>query len=145
MSLHGISFISLGLILGIRHAFDPDHLAAVSTIVTEGGGLKRAARVGLFWGLGHTATLLVAGMAWLRAAPISPGVFFYSETARLTFSPDAATRSAVFWACWQPISAWPPRRSQSKGRVTVRKMDIGLQMRGKGPLYKQDLGCGRIP
>lgn len=65
MSLHDFSFISLGLILGIRHAFDPDHLAAVSTIVTEGGGLKHAARVGLLWGLGHTATLLVAGVAAL--------------------------------------------------------------------------------
>jgi ABC-type nickel/cobalt efflux system permease component RcnA len=53
----------LGSLLGMRHALEPDHLAAVSTLVTgERCGLK-AAWLGACWGLGHTFTLLIAGTA----------------------------------------------------------------------------------
>lgn len=49
----------LGIVLGIRHAFEPDHLAAVSTLASRpgGGSLWSAARLGLAWGMGHTATI----------------------------------------------------------------------------------------
>jgi ABC-type nickel/cobalt efflux system permease component RcnA len=49
----------LGIVLGFRHAFEPDHLAAVSTLATRPGGasLWGPARLGLAWGLGHTATV----------------------------------------------------------------------------------------
>ena len=53
----------LGSLLGMRHALEPDHLAAVSTLVTgERSGLK-AAWLGACWGVGHTLTLLTAGAA----------------------------------------------------------------------------------
>jgi ABC-type nickel/cobalt efflux system permease component RcnA len=52
----------LGLILGIRHALDADHVIAVSTIVSEHRNLKWASLVGAFWGLGHTLTLFVVGL-----------------------------------------------------------------------------------
>ena len=52
----------LGLILGIKHALDADHLVAVSTIVSEHKNLKWASLIGAFWGLGHTATLFVVGL-----------------------------------------------------------------------------------
>lgn len=48
---------AIGLILGLRHAFEPDHLAAVSTLATRQAGLGPAARLGLAWGVGHTATV----------------------------------------------------------------------------------------
>ena len=47
----------LGLLLGLRHAFEPDHLAAVSTLATRQGRLGDACRLGLAWALGHTASL----------------------------------------------------------------------------------------
>jgi hypothetical protein len=47
----------LGLLLGLRHAFEPDHLAAVSTLATRHDRLREGARLGLAWGLGHTATV----------------------------------------------------------------------------------------
>lgn len=47
----------LGIVLGFRHAFEPDHLAAVSTLASRQGSLWGAARLGLAWGLGHTATV----------------------------------------------------------------------------------------
>lgn len=52
----------LGLILGIKHALDADHLVAVSTIVSEHKDIKWASLIGAFWGLGHTATLFAVGL-----------------------------------------------------------------------------------
>ncbi len=51
----------LGIVLGIRHAFDADHLVAVSTIVSQYRNPLRSLWVGVSWGLGHTTTLLLAG------------------------------------------------------------------------------------
>jgi len=50
--------------LGLRHASDPDHLAAVTTLVAgdDAGRVRRAGRLGLTWGLGHATALLVFGV-----------------------------------------------------------------------------------
>lgn len=55
--------LAIGLILGVRHALEPDHLIAVSTIASRSRTLWRAALTGVFWGLGHTLALLVVGSA----------------------------------------------------------------------------------
>jgi high-affinity nickel-transport protein len=52
----------LGFVLGLRHALDPDHLAAMGTIVSRERSLSRAALQGGLWGLGHTASLLAVGL-----------------------------------------------------------------------------------
>jgi hypothetical protein len=50
-------------VLGLRHASDPDHLVAVTSLVAaEGGDSRSAARLGAFWGLGHAATLVAIGL-----------------------------------------------------------------------------------
>jgi sulfite exporter TauE/SafE len=65
---------TLGLVSGMRHAFEADHVAAVSTLVAEGHGSRRAAWLGAWWGLGHTAALLGVGLALgLVRAELSPG------------------------------------------------------------------------
>jgi hypothetical protein len=51
----------LGSLLGMRHALEPDHLTAVSTLVTGERSSLRAAMLGAFWGLGHTCSLVVVG------------------------------------------------------------------------------------
>jgi high-affinity nickel-transport protein len=51
------------LLLGMRHATDPDHVVAVTTIVSRERSLGRAGGVGMLWGLGHTLTLLAVGGA----------------------------------------------------------------------------------
>lgn len=59
----------LGLLVGLRHAMEADHVAAVSTMVaTSKGRLKSAPILGALWGLGHTATLFVAGLIVLLLA-----------------------------------------------------------------------------
>jgi len=58
----GMWVLSLGFYLGLQHATDADHLAAVSTMVSERKGLFSSALVGGLWGLGHTISLVVAGV-----------------------------------------------------------------------------------
>jgi ABC-type nickel/cobalt efflux system permease component RcnA len=53
----------LGLLLGMRHATDPDHVLAVTTILSRERRIAVAARVGIVWGLGHTLTVMAVGAA----------------------------------------------------------------------------------
>lgn len=59
------SVVALGLLLGMRHATDADHVAAVATIVSRERSLRVAPWVGAFWGLGHTLTLMLVGVPLL--------------------------------------------------------------------------------
>jgi nitrile hydratase accessory protein len=56
-----VASAGLGSLLGIRHALEPDHLAALSTLLTGERNVRKAAWLGVYWGIGHTLTLLVAG------------------------------------------------------------------------------------
>ena len=58
-----LAVLALGFLLGMRHATDADHVVAVTTIVTQQRSLLRAARTGVLWGIGHTATILLVGGA----------------------------------------------------------------------------------
>jgi high-affinity nickel-transport protein len=58
-----LSIIALGFFLGMRHATDPDHVIAVSTIVSRQRGILKGALMGAFWGLGHTLTIFIVGAA----------------------------------------------------------------------------------
>jgi ABC-type nickel/cobalt efflux system permease component RcnA len=55
----------IGFLLGMRHALDPDHVVAVSTIASEQKSLLRSSLVGAFWGVGHALALMIAAGAVL--------------------------------------------------------------------------------
>lgn len=55
------SAVVLGFVLGLRHALDPDHVVAVSTIVSGEPNWRRSSLIGSFWGLGHATSLLTLG------------------------------------------------------------------------------------
>ncbi len=57
------SLLGIGFLLGLRHALDADHLAAVSTVLAQRPSLAASTAVGFWWGVGHTVTLLVVGAA----------------------------------------------------------------------------------
>src|SRR5215211_3703333 len=57
--------LAFGFLLGLRHALDPDHLVAVSTIVSEHKSIRRSSLVGTFWGIGHTVSLFAMGLVVL--------------------------------------------------------------------------------
>lgn len=85
----------VALLLGLRHATDPDHLTAVSTLVlSEPGGLRRAIGLAAMWGAGHATMLVVLGLpvvafdaylpaAAARAAELAVGVLIVALALRL--------------------------------------------------------------
>lgn len=56
-----LSILAVGFFLGMRHATDPDHVIAVTTIVSNQRNKARAALIGAFWGVGHTVTIFAVG------------------------------------------------------------------------------------
>lgn len=58
-----LAIIALGFFLGMRHATDPDHVVAVTTIVSRERTMLHATLIGALWGLGHTITILSVGSA----------------------------------------------------------------------------------
>ncbi|MDQ3805731.1 MAG: urease accessory protein UreH, partial [Acidobacteriota bacterium] len=62
-SLSTASVLAFGFVMGVKHAVEADHLAAVSAIVSERKSLLGSALVGGLWGVGHTVSLLAAGVA----------------------------------------------------------------------------------
>ena len=77
--------LGLGLLLGLRHALDADHVAAVSTLVSQHRSLARSCLLGVFWGAGHTMALLAAGV----------GVIAF----KLTISPEVEKGLETVVAC----------------------------------------------
>ena len=69
----------LGVLLGMQHAFEPDHLAAVATLMTGERSSAKAAWLGACWGLGHTLTLLAVGTALVvfRAEMAAPATIAF--------------------------------------------------------------------
>jgi high-affinity nickel-transport protein len=57
--------ILLGLLVGLRHAFEPDHLTAVSTLVGETHDVRGGIRLGALWGIGHTISIVTVGVVLL--------------------------------------------------------------------------------
>ncbi|MGZ3477555.1 MAG: HoxN/HupN/NixA family nickel/cobalt transporter, partial [Polyangiales bacterium] len=51
----------LGLLLGVRHAIEPDHLAAITTMIPDARSAAGAARTGALWGLGHAIAIVIFG------------------------------------------------------------------------------------
>jgi nickel/cobalt exporter len=60
-----VAILGLGLVIGLRHALDTDHLAAVTAIVCERKNLLSSVLIGGLWGVGHTLSLLIAGIGVL--------------------------------------------------------------------------------
>jgi len=58
-----LALAGIGLLLGFRHAFEPDHLAAVSTLATRQGSVFAACRLGIAWALGHSASVGIVVLA----------------------------------------------------------------------------------
>lgn len=57
----GLAILAIGFFLGMRHATDPDHVIAVSTIVSRERSISKAGWIGILWGIGHTLTILAVG------------------------------------------------------------------------------------
>src|SRR5258708_38439250 len=75
--LSGLTILAIGFFLGMRHATDPDHVIAVSTIISREPSLARAGWIGALWGLAHTPTIMLVGAAIILfngAIPVCVGL-----------------------------------------------------------------------
>jgi ABC-type nickel/cobalt efflux system permease component RcnA len=66
------SILLLGLLIGMKHALETDHVAAVAALASRSGTIGQAVRQGVAWGLGHTATLFAVGLAVLLIGTVVP-------------------------------------------------------------------------
>jgi high-affinity nickel-transport protein len=105
----------LGFVLGLRHALDPDHLVAVSTLVSERGGGPRTSLVGGFWGLGHALTLL-AGSAVVLALKLQR---LASSRAGWRRSSRSCSSSSASFAAGGGARRPHPRPSSRARRLTT--------------------------
>src|SRR5215211_870339 len=86
--MHGASGVGLvllvSLLLGLRHATDPDHLAAVTTLIASENRnqARKASVIGLFWGLGHGTTLVLVGLPLVLLGRYLPEIV--QQTAEVT-------------------------------------------------------------
>jgi high-affinity nickel permease len=67
-------------VVGFSHAFEADHLVAVSNIVTKRDKIKLAIKDGIYWGLGHTSTIFLIGLLMIVGkVTVFNGYFGYFE------------------------------------------------------------------
>jgi nitrile hydratase accessory protein len=116
-----VASAALGSLLGMQHAFEPDHLAAVATLMTGERSSAKAAWLGAWWGLGHTLTLLAAGIALvvLRAdMPAAATMAFELGVVLLLIGFGAR-------AIYQAACGSLPRRTHSHAKpATSRLVDV---------------------
>ena len=109
----------LGALLGMQHAFEPDHLAAVATLMTDERTSRKAAWLGAWWGLGHTLTLLAAGTALVVLRADMPAfVSAAFELCVVVLLVGFGGRAIYRAAC--DIT---PRRTHSHGRPAASRID----------------------
>ncbi len=103
--------IVLGILVGLRHAFEPDHLTAVSTLVAETHGPRHGAFLGVLWGIGHTISLVVVGTILALVGAVLPA------RVGVAFELGVAAMLLVLGARAIHI-ALHPRASHAHGRDT---------------------------
>jgi high-affinity nickel permease len=91
---------AVAVVLGLRHASDPDHLAAVTTLLASGRerAARQAARLGLAWGLGHAASLFAFGLPVVLYSAYLPSVV--QRTAETTVGFMIVALAVVLLARW---------------------------------------------
>lgn len=95
-----LPILGLGFVIGLSHALEADHLAAVATIASRQGRASDIVRHGLTWGLGHTLTLLaLAGVAFLLGSAIPASL---AQVLELAVGAMLVSLGAhVLWRLWR--------------------------------------------
>lgn len=127
----GLALVVLaGVLLGLRHATDPDHLAAVTTLVASGRGRasRDAGRLGLAWGVGHALTLVAFGLpVVLLHGLLSDSAQRLAESAVGAVIVALAIRLIVRWRRgWYGSGAAGAHDGRGRARTVAGAFGIGL-------------------
>ena len=111
--------LAVALVLGLKHATDPDHLVAVSSLVlTDEGDVRAAVRLGAWWGLGHAAVLVLVGV---------PLIAFKEEMpAWLESGAETAVGVVIVLLAVRVIVRWLRPEDQSAVRTPHQALGIGM-------------------
>ena len=112
--------LGIAFLLGLRHASDPDHLVAVTSLMAaDNGDTRGAARLGAWWGLGHAAALVALGIPLIAFKAQLPGW--------LESGAEKAIGAVILLLAARVIYRWArPRARDLKLRTTRQAMSIGL-------------------
>lgn len=109
-----VNGLGIGLVLGIRHAVEPDHLSAVATLFNETRSARRTALIGAIWGIGHATSIFLVALILgsLRAA--------LPDRIALAFEAMVAAMLLVLGTAsiWRAVH--PPRRRTHAARASLR-------------------------
>jgi len=122
----------VAVLLGLRHATDPDHIAAMTALVASGRerATRSAARLGAWWGIGHGITLVVFGMPILLAQRYLP--------ERLQQGAETAVAALIVYLALRLLVRWrhgyfdlhahphPDRQHQHAVRTPAGALGVGL-------------------
>jgi hypothetical protein len=111
-----VGFALLGLLLGMRHATDPDHVVAITAILSRERRLGAATRVGLIWGLGHTLTVMAVGAAIIVckiAIPVRLGFAMEFAVAIVLILLGVGAASNLMRTVARRLFGQPPHHSSS--------------------------------
>ena len=112
--------LGISLLLGLRHASDPDHLVAVTSLMAaEDGDTREAARLGAWWGVGHAGALLALGIPLIAFKTSLPGW--------LESGAEKAVGAVILVLAARVIYRWArPRRHLHRLRTSRQALSIGL-------------------
>lgn len=123
--------LAVAVLLGLRHATDPDHVAAVSTLVASGRerATTTAARLGAWWGVGHAVTLIAFGIPILLADRYLPeGLQRGAESAVAALVVFLAVRLLARWrhGAFATFGADDDAEHQHQARTPAGAFGVGL-------------------
>ena len=121
----------LGTLLGMRHALEPDHLAALSVLLTGERSVRKAAWLGVYWGIGHTLTLLAAGTLLVMLRAEMPAMASHVLAGAVVLMLIGFGVRAIYLSA-SPVSAGPTH-SHSQG-ATSGSAGIGPWTLARRPL-----------
>ena len=127
-----LSILAVGFFLGMRHATDPDHVIAVTTIVSNQRNRMRAAMIGAFWGLGHTVTIFVVGAGIILfnlVIPVRIGLSMELSVAVMLIILGLVNVSHFSGRCLADQYALPMERRCTPIPIATETTSIAIHMR----------------
>jgi High-affinity nickel-transport protein len=118
--------VGVSMLLGLRHASDPDHLAAVTTMVASGRdrAAHRAARLGFTWGLGHATSLFVFGLPVVLYSAYLPEVVQQAAETSVGFM--IVLLSLLLLSRWRRGYYGHHGHAHTRARTGLQAYGIGL-------------------
>ena len=120
MEMSLLLVLAIGFVLGIKHALEPDHIIAVSTIASQSKKIWKSSLAGVFWGIGHTLTLFVFGVILILLKNEIPEAW--------AMSLEFLVGIMLVYLGFTTIFSWKqPERHDHTGRATyLKSMIVGI-------------------